>query len=170
MVGVLASQGIRASSQRIGQSLARVNPAYHSRRKNRTERQINPIPYSSKYFGNKVHIDQNEKLVLFGVTHVCAIDGYSGMIVGFITIPLKNNVLIYQHLYRSVVWATSIILCIHLNPIIFRTMVLEYGLWDQIRTDQGKEWNLLLFINEHLSNMRTDCTRPPHLQSSSKQV
>lgn len=42
---------------------------------------------------------------LLGVTYVCAIDGYSGMIVGFITIPVKNNVLIilYQQLYRSVI-------------------------------------------------------------------
>lgn len=102
MVGVLASQGIRAGSQRVGQSLARVNPTYHARRTTRTERQTNPIPYSSKYFGHKAHIDQNEKLILFGVTHVCAVDGYSGMIVGFATFPVKNNALVYEHLYRSV--------------------------------------------------------------------
>ena len=100
MVGVLASQGIRAGSHRVSQSLARVNPVSHDRRRTRTERQTNPIPYSSKYFGNKVHIDQNEKLVLFGVTHVCAVDGYSGMIVGFATFPVKNNSLVYEHLYR----------------------------------------------------------------------
>ena len=75
MVGVLASQGFRTGSHRVSQSLARVNPVSHDRRRTRTERQTNPIPYSSKYFGNKVHIDQNEKLVLFGVTHVCAVDG-----------------------------------------------------------------------------------------------
>ena len=60
----------------------------------RAERLTNPIPYSSKYFGHKVHIDQNEKLVLFGVTHVCAVDGYSGMIVGFATFLVKNNAII----------------------------------------------------------------------------
>lgn len=48
----------------------------------------------------KVHIDQNEKLVMFGVTHVCAVDGYSGKIVGFATMTKKNNILIYEHLYR----------------------------------------------------------------------
>ena len=52
----------------------------------------------------------------------------------------------------------------------YREMVMTYGLWDQIRVDQGKEWMLLLFINEHLSHLRNDCSRPPHLQSSSKQV
>lgn len=48
----------------------------------------------------KVHIDQNEKLAMFGVTHVCAVDGYSGKIVGFATMARKNNALIYEHLYR----------------------------------------------------------------------
>ena len=38
----------------FSQSLARVNPMSHERRWTRTERQTNPIPYSSKYFGNKV--------------------------------------------------------------------------------------------------------------------
>ena len=47
---------------------------------------------------------------------------------------------------------------------------MRYGLWDQIRTDQGKEWNLLLFVNESLAHLRNDCSKPPHLQSSSKQV
>ena len=97
---VLASQGIRAGSHHVSQSLARVNPVSHDKRRTRTERQTNPIPYSSKYFGNKVHIDQNEKLVLFGVTHVCAVDVYSGMIVGFATLPVKNNSLVHEHLYR----------------------------------------------------------------------
>ena len=94
MVGVLASQGFHASAQRVGQSLSRVNHVYHERRQSRTERLTNPIPYSAKYFGHKVHIDQNEKLILFGVTHVCAVDGYSGMIVGFATFPVKNNIII----------------------------------------------------------------------------
>ena len=100
MVVVLASQGIHAGTQCVGQSLARVQPANHMRRASRTEWQTNPIPYSAKHFGHKVPIDQNEKLVLFGATHICAIDGYSGMIVGFATFPLKNNLLVYEHLYR----------------------------------------------------------------------
>ncbi len=42
------------------------------------------MPYSADYadyFGQKVHVDQNEKLVMFGCTHACAIDGHSGMII-----------------------------------------------------------------------------------------
>ena len=100
MVGLLAAQGICVSSRRVGESLARVNPEHHRRRATKTERQTNPIPYNAKYFGHKVHIDQNQKPVLFGLTYVCAVDGYSGMIVGVATIPVKNNSLLYEHLYR----------------------------------------------------------------------
>ena len=46
-----------------------------------------------------MHIDQNEKLVMFGVTHVCAVDGHSGRIVGFATMPIKNNIVIYESLF-----------------------------------------------------------------------
>jgi hypothetical protein len=45
-------------------------------------------------------MDQNEKLVRFGVTHVAAIDGFSGYIVGHIIMPVKNNAVIYEELFR----------------------------------------------------------------------
>lgn len=61
---------------------------YQLLRSTRTECQTNPIIYCAEYFGHKLHIDQNKKLVMYGVTHICAIDGYSGMIVGFITTPI----------------------------------------------------------------------------------
>ena len=32
-------------------------------------------------------------------SHVCAVDGYSGKIVGFITMPVKNNIEIYTNLF-----------------------------------------------------------------------
>lgn len=102
MTGILASQGYRASEVRVGDSLRRVNPGYHHQRQARTYRQINPALYRADYFGHKMHIDQNEKLVMFGVTHVCAIDGYSGKIVAFTTMPVKNNVTIYEQIYMYV--------------------------------------------------------------------
>jgi hypothetical protein len=61
---------------------------------------INPVPYNATYFGEKLHVDQNEKLINFGVTHVCAVDGFSSKIVGFISMPVKNNIIIYKDLYR----------------------------------------------------------------------
>ncbi len=62
----------------------------------------NPLPYCAKYFGHKLHIDQNEKLTYFGVTHVAAIDGYSGLVVGHIIMPIKNNVAVYRDLFMYV--------------------------------------------------------------------
>ena len=37
---------------------------------------------------------------MFGVTHVCAVDGHSGKIVSFVTMPVKNNAIIYEQMYR----------------------------------------------------------------------
>ena len=73
------------------------------RRRTGTERQTNPIPNKAQYCGEKLQIDQSKKLVKFGLTHVCAIDGFSGRIVEFALLPQKNNVLIYQHLYRYII-------------------------------------------------------------------
>ena len=99
MTGLLASQGLRISQQRVGESLSRVNPGYQHARRTATTRQMNPIPYRADYFGHKLHIDQNEKL-MFGVTHICAVDGYSGTTVEFVTMPVKNNVEIYADFFR----------------------------------------------------------------------
>ena len=86
MTGLLASQGLRVCQLRVGQSL---NPGHHQHRLTRTHRLTNPVSYRSDYFGEKLHIDQNEKLVMYGATHVCAIDGHSGKIVAFTTMPIK---------------------------------------------------------------------------------
>lgn len=90
-----------------------MNPFHHSQRQNTVQRLINPIPYTAAYFGEKLHIDQNEKLVLYGVTHVCAVDGFSGKIVGFVSMPVKSNEIIYDKLYRYVgVFATIALIMI----------------------------------------------------------
>ena len=97
MTGLLSSQGLLVSQTRVGVSLRRTNPQYHYQRCTSTAKLLNPIPYSADYFGHKVHIDQNEKLVMYGVTHICAQDGFSGKVV---SMPVKNNVEIYTHVYR----------------------------------------------------------------------
>ena len=75
MTGLLSSQGLRVCEVRVGQSLMRANPGYHQARQTATARQMNPVSYHADYFGHKLHIDQNEKMVMFGVTHICAIVG-----------------------------------------------------------------------------------------------
>lgn len=99
MTGLLSAHGVRCAQRRVGKSLQRVDHESHSQRQRGVERLTNPLPYNAEYFGHKLHIDQNEKLVMFGLTHVCAIDGFSGKIVGFVIMPRKNNITIYEHLY-----------------------------------------------------------------------
>ena len=36
---------------------------------------------------------------MFGVTHIMAVDGYSGKIVALSTMPVKNCVVIYEYVY-----------------------------------------------------------------------
>ena len=100
MSGVLASRGFHVSEVRVGHSLQCVDPGHHRQRRENSYRQLNPLIYRADYFGEKLHIDQNEKLVMFGVTHVAAIDGFSGKIVAFETMPVKNNVTIYEKVYK----------------------------------------------------------------------
>ena len=69
---------------------------YSQARRNSTARLENPKTYRADYFGHKLHCDQNEKLVMFGVTHCCAIDGYSKKIVGLITTPVINHTVIFE--------------------------------------------------------------------------
>ena len=63
-------------------------------------RNRNSVPYHAAYFGHKLHLDQNEKLAMFGVTHVLAVDGYSSQIVAHASMPVKNNLTIYEEIVR----------------------------------------------------------------------
>ena len=60
---------------------------------------MNPLPYVAHYFNHKLHIDQNEKVIMFGLTHILAVDGYSGKIVSLVSMPIKNCSLIYEHVF-----------------------------------------------------------------------
>ncbi|XP_056447024.1 uncharacterized protein LOC130383039 [Gadus chalcogrammus] len=97
--------------------------------------------------GHKLHMDQNEKLGMFGVTHVVAVDGNSSKIVANATMPVKNNLIIYEQVYRCAVVAN--------------------GMWDQVRVDHGKEFYLCLYIQEILSRHRYNLSRQPYLQTTS---
>ena len=85
---------------------------------NRAKR-ISLVPYVARYFGEKVHIDQNEKLVHYGVTHNCCVDGYSGKIVDFATMAVKNNIEIYEHVFRYLYCYENTHFCNSLLAIVF---------------------------------------------------
>ena len=108
----------------------------------------NPIPYCAEFYGQKLHFDQNEKLVMFGIVHVAAVDGYSRKIVGFSTMPKKNAITIYN--------------------TIFHPLLLLEGIWDQLRSDHGTEFCLVATIQEYLSGYRVNQQRLPVLQTTSR--
>ena len=148
MKGYLASKGASISERDLKKHLPLLSPQWHSARHQSSSERSNPLIYTSHYFGHKLHVDQNEKLVQYGVTYVLARDGYSGKIVGQAIMAVKNNAIIYEHVYR--------------------TCTLEYGLWDEIRVDHGKEFYLLLYMHEQLRKEgRGNPDVSPYLQTSS---
>ena len=53
---------------------------------------------------------------------------------------------------------------------VFRPILMEYGLFDQLRVDHGKEWVLSLYVQEKLAHLRYSVVKPPHRQTSSTLV
>ena len=84
----------------VARALHEVDPESYERRRQNSLDRTNPTPYRPLYFGHKLHIDQNEKLVSFGIMTVASRDGYSGMIVSFGVMPIKNNLAIYDLVYK----------------------------------------------------------------------
>ena len=102
LTGYLRSRGHKISENSVAKIVKSITPVAVTERRILANRQLNPKPYHADYFGQKVHIDQNEKLVMYGVTHVIARDGYSGMVVATSTMPIKNNLTIYEEIFRYV--------------------------------------------------------------------
>ena len=98
--GLLRSRGIVIREQRIQRAIVQTTPVYVAQRQQHTYRLLNTVPYYAEYFGHKIHFNQNEKLSRYGVTHVAASDGYSGKLLGIISMPTKNNFTIYDDLFR----------------------------------------------------------------------
>ena len=96
----LRSKGILVGETKVGKILKEINPNAQKTREYSAGRSLNPKVYKVDYFGHKIHYDQNEKLGMYGEVHVCARDGYSGKIVGHATMAKKNNIVIYNEIYR----------------------------------------------------------------------
>ena len=59
---------------------------------------------------------------------------------------------------------------LHSYSVSFRKVVLEEGVFDQIRVDHGKEFVLTLYGQECLADFRGNAARDPHRQTESKKV
>ena len=95
--GYIKSKNNKTISQRrISAALKHVARLHQQARNNNTARMLNPILYRADYFGHKLHLDQNEKLVMYGVTHVIAVDGHSRFVVAAKCMAIKNNKVIYS--------------------------------------------------------------------------
>lgn len=92
--------GVSVGKNRIGIALSRVVPHYHQRRKSSTARMTSPTSHRAIYFCNYLHLDQNEKLKMYGVTNVVAIDGHSRFSVAGATMFRKYNIKTYEDVYR----------------------------------------------------------------------
>ena len=118
------NKGINVSERKLKVIMPSLAPVDYSLRQSNSQERRNPAIYSARYFGHKIHLDQNEKLIHYGVTYVMARDGYSGKIVGAAVMPRKNNEIIYANVYKAA--------------------ISEYGLRNQLRVDHGKEFYLSL--------------------------
>lgn len=104
MHGLLRAEGVRVCQQRVGDSLRRTFPFQHSIIRRNVRVAVNPVPYRANYFGEKLNFDQNENLVMYGVTHVLAVDGYSRKIVRKNPITIYNTVIMQLRYVQYRFW------------------------------------------------------------------
>jgi len=148
MNGLLASSGVSVCEGRVGRSLARVNPIYHTSRQEGSDKIKNTKAYFSPHFGHNQHIDQHEKMVMFGITFVILVDGCSGYVLSFSVMPIKCNTTIYEEVYMP--------------PI------QEFGLWECLLADWGRENFLVCFMQEYYRDRcPSACGRLPYRQITS---
>ena len=92
--------GVSISKRKVGNALKTICPRTQAERCMQAERSFNPKVYKADYFGHKLLVDQNEKLVMYVESYVVARDGYSRMITGYITMAIKSNLTIYEKMFR----------------------------------------------------------------------
>ena len=103
LTGYLRSMGTSISENTVAKVMKKIYPCHASEKHFKAARNLNPKPYHVDYFGQKLYVDQNEKLVMYGATHVIARNGYlmvTGMVVVIATMPIKNNLTIYEEIFR----------------------------------------------------------------------
>ncbi|ELU08235.1 hypothetical protein CAPTEDRAFT_101619, partial [Capitella teleta] len=138
---------VPATERGVRDVLRQVSAPNHVDRR-QSMRNRNSIPYSASYPGHKLHMDQNEKLAMFGATHVIAVDGFSSCVTSHTTMPIKNNCLIYEEVYRPT--------------------IQTHGMWDTVRVDHGREFYLTLFMQGKNEHLRLNRQRSAYIQTPSR--
>ena len=87
----MVAKRINVGKTKLKKLLSEINPETQPKRQNVVGRLLNPKVCNGKMFVDEIHYDQNEKLGIFRVVHVCAQNGFSGKIVGHAKIARKNN-------------------------------------------------------------------------------
>lgn len=64
---VRQEHNVSIAEKRLGTALSTVSPKY-GQQIEATTRAVNPIPCKADHFGYELHINQNEKLVMYWVT------------------------------------------------------------------------------------------------------
>ena len=95
------NHNIKVAKTRVEKPLEVAASINNQSRRSGTSQAVNLTPYHAEYFGQKIYFGQNQKLIAFGITHGAAIYGHSRYIVGACMMPIKNDVVIYEKLYRS---------------------------------------------------------------------
>ena len=91
MTGRLRSMGVSILERKVGNALKKICPSTQAERCMQAGRSFYLKVYKADYSGHKLHVDQNEKLLMYGVTHVVARNGYFGIITGYTTMTIKIN-------------------------------------------------------------------------------
>ena len=92
---------IKVAETRVEKALEVAASINNQSRRSGTSQAVNPTPYHADYFGQKIHFGQNQKLIAYDIMHVAAIYGHNRYIVGTCVMPIKNDIVIYEKLYRS---------------------------------------------------------------------
>ena len=111
MTGRLRNMGVSISEKEVGNVLKKICSSTQAGSCMQAGRSFNPRVCKADYFGHKLHVDQNEKLVIYGVTHVVARDGYCGMITGYTTMALKSNLTVYGKMFRQLHFECKCLRC-----------------------------------------------------------
>ena len=77
------------------------------------------------------------------------INGCARLVAGFVSFHVKNPILTYE--------------------FVFRQALCKYGIWEQVRTDHGREFLLVGFIQSVFSHYRLKGASTAYKQTTSNE-